>query len=97
MQVLIIAATEIAVNTAPFCSRLKLWLVVKTSGIAEKVRYRTAQLKEIQRLKKKTTDSVNSRWKGRYKLMPIILPRDVRSSSLLTFQRIRTDFVDPSL
>ena len=38
MIVLMIAATEMAVKTAPFCSRLKPWLEVNTTGMAEKVR-----------------------------------------------------------
>ena len=48
-------------NTAPDCSTLKLWFVEKTSGIALKLRYRMAQLKDTQREKKNTTGSVKRR------------------------------------
>lgn len=48
------------VKTAPLCSVLKLWFVLKTNGTELNWRYRTAQLKAAQREKKKTTGSVNS-------------------------------------
>lgn len=47
-------------KTAPTCSMLKPWFFSKMSGTEPNWRYRTAQLKETQREKKKTTGSVTS-------------------------------------
>jgi hypothetical protein len=46
------------VKTAPHCSRSKEWETLKIRGIEANVRYSTAQAKEIQSEKKKTTGSV---------------------------------------
>ena len=48
-------------NTAPVSWTLKLYRVLKTSGIDENMRYNTAQLNDIQSEKKNTTGSVKSR------------------------------------
>lgn len=55
---------EIAANTAPFCSVVKLWRVRKISGSTENVMYSTAQANEAQSEKKKTTGSVARSLKG---------------------------------
>lgn len=51
---------DIQVKVAPTCSMLKPWFFSKMSGTEPNWRYRTAQLKETQREKKKTTGSVTS-------------------------------------
>ena len=51
-------------NTAPFCCVLKLWFVENTRGIAEKVKYKTAQLNATHKEKKNTTGSVKSKSVG---------------------------------
>lgn len=61
MRVLKIAATQIAEKTAPVWATSNPYLVSKIKGIAEKRRYKQAQAKVIQRLKKKTTGSVSRR------------------------------------
>src|ERR1700733_7286659 len=84
-----IPPTMTAAKTRPVCWRSKLWLARKTRGIAPNWRYKMAQLKETQSENQKTTDSVKSMWRGRVRETEIILARVARSSSDLTFQRIR--------
>jgi len=48
----------IEVKTAPHCWISKEWETLKIRGMDANVRYRTAQAKEIQSEKKKTTGSV---------------------------------------
>ncbi len=56
--------TAMVAKTAPFCSVVKPWRVVKTSGITLSVIYRTPQAKAAHKEKEKTTGSVARSLKG---------------------------------
>lgn len=73
-----------AAKTAPFCSVVKPWCVVKISGRTAKVMYSTAQAKEAQSEKKKTTGSVASSLNGIVSDRYSMCASDERDSSAAT-------------